>query len=108
MSGVEVKDAETAKKALPALGAGRRDVIITLGGEGLVLQSRRDGPRFIAPNKVIAVSSHGAGDCFLGALAARLADGAALADACLAANRAAAAFVALREEDRSSFDFTAL
>lgn len=107
MSGAIVEDAETAKQALPALGAGKRDVIITLGGEGLVLQSRGGGPQFLAPHKVRAVSTHGAGDCFVGALAARLASGEPLAESCETANHAAASFVALRQEERASHCFTA-
>jgi ribokinase len=103
MAGAEVKDSFSAMAALPALGAGFRDVIITLGGEGLVAQSRRGAPVFIAPHPVTAVSTHGAGDCFLGALSARLAAGTGIEDACAAANRAAAAFVAMSGRERASF-----
>ncbi len=108
MSGAVVKDAQTAKLALPALGAGSRDIIITLGGEGLVLQSKNGSPVFLAPHAVKVVSTHGAGDCFLGALAAKLADGNTLEDSCGAANRAAASFVAMNEAEREFADFTAL
>jgi ribokinase len=93
-------------KALPALGGGARDVVITLGGEGLVAQGRKGSPAFFAPHKMKVVSTHGAGDCFLGALAAQLASGKTLAEACEAANAAAAAFVSLSEAERASFDFT--
>jgi ribokinase len=42
---------------------------------------------------VNVVSTHGAGDCFLGALASRLADGDAVVDACRFANGVAGIFV---------------
>jgi ribokinase len=106
MSGAEVKDAQNAMAALPALGAGKRDIIITLGGEGLVLQCRDAPPVSLAPHSVQVVSTHGAGDCFLGALAARLAAGSSLEESAEQANRAAAAFVAMSDSQRSSFGNT--
>lgn len=105
MSGAEVNDADSAKSALPALGAGSRHVIITLGGEGLVLQSKDGPPTFLAPHPVKVASTHGAGDCFLGALAAQLAAGNSLIASCEMANRSAASFVALSEDQRATFDF---
>jgi ribokinase len=102
MSGAAVKDAPTATLALPALGAGKRNIVITLGSGGLVLQDKTGSPVFLAPHKVEAISSHGAGDCFLGALAARLASGSLLLDSAETANRAAAAFVAMSEQQRAS------
>jgi L-ascorbate metabolism protein UlaG (beta-lactamase superfamily) len=47
----------------------------------------------IEPVRVQVTSTHGAGDCFVGALCARLADGLSLEEACRAANAAAATFV---------------
>jgi bifunctional ADP-heptose synthase (sugar kinase/adenylyltransferase) len=46
--------------------------------------------------------THGAGDCFVGALASRLADGDAVIDACRFANKAAGIFVstAPKESER--------
>jgi ribokinase len=107
MSDAAVLGVKTAIAALPALGAGRRDIIITLGGEGLVLQSREASPAFIAPHPVKVASTHGAGDCFLGALSRQLAAGRPLFEACEAANRIAARFVALSESQRAVFDFAA-
>ncbi len=80
--------------ALPRLAAPGRAAIVTLGGEGLVLQEAGAEPLFIAPHKVSVVSTHGAGDCFVGALAARLSRGEALYGAAEAANFAAARHVA--------------
>ena len=98
LSGAPVTDAESAIRAMPALGGGRKDVVITLGGEGLVVQARDGEPAVIAPHRVTVISTHGAGDCFLGMLCADLAQGKSLLEACRAANSAAAAFVSMTEE----------
>jgi ribokinase len=102
MSGAAVTGVQSAMAALPALGAGLRDVVITLGGEGLVLQSKGERPVFLSPHPVEVVSSHGAGDCFVGVLSARLAAGKSLSDSCAAANQTAARYVGLSEEQRAS------
>ncbi len=86
--------------ALAALRAQSRDVIITRGGEDLLLATR-DGrmERFpVLPVKL--VSSHGAGDCFCGALAARLAAGDEISSACQFALVAAGLFVSLPEAEQ--------
>ncbi len=94
LAGRPVSDEAGALAALPKLGAERRDVIVTLGGAGVVTQPKGQAPIAIAPVPVKVASTHGAGDCFIGALAARLAKGARLVEAATAANAAAAAFVA--------------
>jgi ribokinase len=67
-------------------------VIVTLGARGLALW---DGDAAHVPGHAITpVSSHGAGDAFIGALAARLAAGDALGPACAFAQGAAALHVA--------------
>ena len=48
----------------------------------------------IAAKPVAVVSAHGAGDCFVGALAAKMAQGGSLRQAAEFANAAAAAHVA--------------
>ena len=93
-----VTDAESAIRAMSVLGGGRKDVVITLGGEGLIMQTRDSEPVVIAPHRVTVVSTHGAGDCFLGMLCADLAQGKSLMEACRAANFAAAVFVSMTEE----------
>jgi ribokinase len=108
MWGAPVLNTETAMAALPALGAGLRDVVITLGGEGLVLQSKGDRPVFLAPHPVEVVSTHGAGDCFVGVLSAQLAAGKSHADSCAAANRTAAHYVGLSEYQRASCSLAAI
>lgn len=81
-------------RALAALHTPKRDVVLTRGGEGLILMTR-NGIRVDVPAlPVKLVSSHGAGDCFCGALAARLASGDEIEFACRFASAAAARFVA--------------
>jgi len=92
--GRPVADRATALAALPALGSDRRTVIVTLGAGGLVVAERGAVPSAIDALPVKPVSTHGAGDCFVGALAFRLAKGDALLAACRFANVIAGHFVA--------------
>ena len=64
-------------------------VVITLGAAGLVACDA-DGQHTVAGRKVHAIDTTGAGDCFLGTLAAGLAEDRNLHDVLLRANRAAA------------------
>jgi ribokinase len=100
LSGLAVSDRQGAIAALASLGAGRRTVIVTLGGGGLVAAQLGKAAIEIEALPVTAVSTHGAGDCFVGALAARLAAGEDVVVACRFANLAAGNFVsaARREE----------
>ena len=86
--------------ALAALGSPARDVLLTRGGDGLLVRTRDGAVQEIAALPVKLVSSHGAGDCFCGALAARLAVGDDLVSACRYARTAAGLFVALPEAER--------
>ena len=79
--------------ALAALHATTRDVVLTRGGDGLMLMTRDGGRVDIPALPVKLVSSHGAGDCFCGALAARLAAGDGIEAACRFATEAAGRFV---------------
>jgi len=79
--------------AVTALHSPSRDVVLTRGGDGLMLITR-DGRRTDIPALAVTlISSHGAGDCFCGALAARLATGEAIEAACRFATEAAGRFV---------------
>jgi ribokinase len=98
LSGRPVSDAVSARRALAALGVARA-VIVTLGAGGLVYAAPGAAPAEIAALPVKPVSTHGAGDCFMGALAARLAKGEPLAAACEFANAAAGQFVAAPPEE---------
>ena len=68
-------------------------VVVTLGAAGCLIVNQ-DEARPIAGRQVSVVDTTGAGDCFSGVLAARLAEGATLADAAKMANAAAALAVA--------------
>lgn len=93
ISGLPVTDQASAMAALPSLASDSRSVVITLGGGGLVVGQAGEAPVFIEALPVKVTSTHGAGDCFVGVLAAQIASGASLLDACHVANSAAAAHV---------------
>ncbi|MFO1036647.1 MAG: PfkB family carbohydrate kinase [Geminicoccaceae bacterium] len=102
----EIEAEMLAGTADPVEAAGRlailnRVAIVTAGAAGLAVAGR--GQRFeLAGHRVQVASTHGAGDAFAGALAARLAKGEPLRDAVAFANAAAAAVVATAEEARGS------
>lgn len=81
---------EAAAQALHSLS---RDVVVTLGGEGLLFMPRCGAMSRIEALKVNMISSHGAGDFFCGALAARLVAGGDLPSALRFASAAAALLV---------------
>jgi ribokinase len=93
LSGLAVHDFASARLAIPKLLGPSRSVVITLGGNGLLVAPAGSEIVEIAALPVKVTSTHGAGDCFVGVLAARLAAGDALVDSCREANRRAAAFV---------------
>jgi ribokinase len=93
ISGMQVNDRKSAIAALFSLGSSHRSVVITLGGGGLVVCPKSAAFVEIEARPVKVSSTHGAGDCFVGVLAAELARGSALIDACRTANDCAAAFV---------------
>ena len=76
------------------------EIVVTLGRDGLVHRDRRGKVRHHAARPVRAVSAHGAGDVFVGALCARLAASAAMEDALACAQAAAARFVSTPLRDR--------
>ena len=94
LSGDPVRNPTDAASAVSKIGARIRNVIVTLGGEGLILQSADGTTSALSAKPVKVVSSHGAGDCFVGALAAKVATGASLSESAGFANAAAAKHVA--------------
>ena len=100
LSGLSMERADDAIQAARQLGGAGRDVIVTLGGDGCVLCEKMGQPTHFAALKVKAVSSHGAGDSFVGALAARLARGDSVAEAARYASAAAALHVSRMVEER--------
>ena len=85
-----VDEALDAAPGLLALGSG--SVVVTLGEDGAVFSDGESAQHLTAP-KVEVVDTTGAGDAFVGALAARLAADAPLKDAVAYAVRAGAAAV---------------
>ncbi len=94
MSGYPVGDAGEAGVAAARLAGPGRSVVVTLGAAGLILREAGGATETVAAERVSVVTTHGAGDCFIGVLAARLAAGEALRAACRSANAAAARHVA--------------
>lgn len=78
-----------------AIRTGDQTVVVTLGAAGLV-SSGPSGDHVVPGIPVHAVDTTGAGDCFLGVLAASLADGRDLLPALERANRAASIAVTAR------------
>jgi ribokinase len=95
-----VRDLASAREAARALAVLNRVAIVTAGPAGYAVAGR--GRAWDAPAlRVEVASAHGAGDAFAGALAARLAAGDGLPEACAYANAAAAALVRTPEEGRA-------
>ncbi|RVB77505.1 MULTISPECIES: ribokinase [unclassified Mesorhizobium] len=103
LAGVPVVDAlEGAAEAARMLIDFCPAAIVTAGGEG-VAYCDRDGHAFALPAiPVEVVSTHGAGDEFVGAFAAGLARGHQVEAAIAAANAAAALLVATPEREREA------
>ena len=74
-------------------------LVLTLGGDGFWLGEREDA-EFLPAHRVQVISTHGAGDAFVGALAVQLALGSPLRAAALYANAAAALHVSTKLDDR--------
>lgn len=90
MGAAPVTDLGAAQRAAVALSAEVPTVIVTAGGDG-VAWAVRDGPRGAMPGvPVTVVSTHGAGDMFIGTLCHCIAQGVALEPALKQANAAAA------------------
>lgn len=91
LSGLPVASAADAAIAAAALrDAGARNVIVTLGAQGVyVALERGEAVHYPAP-RVDAIDTTGAGDTFIGGFAAQLAGGAPVDDAIRFAQRAAA------------------
>ncbi|BBE70583.1 PfkB family carbohydrate kinase [Oharaeibacter diazotrophicus] len=100
LGGGAVEDLAAALAAAGRL-AGGRIAVVTAGGAGVAVA----GPgvaETIAAAAVTVRSTHGAGDCFVGVLAARLAAGDDIATAVRAGNAAAGRLVALTEAERAA------
>jgi ribokinase len=90
LTGLPVSSAEEAIAAAGALRrAGARNVIVTIGAQGVVAALGDAEPLHFDAPRVKAVDTTAAGDTFIGGLAAQLAEGVAVADAIRFAQRAA-------------------
>lgn len=102
-----VHDLDTAAEAAQALLMVAPTVIVTAGSAGVAAAA--DAQRWTVPAHPIDVpDAHGAGDVFVGALAARLAGDAALSDALRYANAAAALHVGTPEAEREALGVAAV
>jgi len=88
-----VTDLPSALAAARHLAAQYDSVIVTAGAQGLAAWTLEDAQITLPARKVRVSSTHGAGDCFTGTLAAALASGHSLEAACRTAADAAAAHV---------------
>ncbi|MEI4474081.1 PfkB family carbohydrate kinase [Frigidibacter sp. MR17.24] len=87
-----VTDLASARAAGGALAARFPAVVVTAGGAGLAWSDGTSNG-VVPAMKVRVVSTHGAGDCFTGTLAAAIAAGRTLGEACESASEAAALHV---------------
>jgi ribokinase len=100
--GVAVTDLSAATEAAVLLSDQVANVVVTAGGLGLAVAERGDTPYAEPAHSVKLVDTHGAGDAFIGALAARLANGVSVTDAVRFANAAAALFVSMPADQKKT------
>ncbi len=100
VSGREVTGPSDALGVAAELAQRFLHVVVTLGGDGLVYAGADEAPYALPAVPVRLVSTHGAGDEFIGVLAARLVRGEAMRPALEAANAAAARLVSTPENER--------
>ncbi|HIV16125.1 MAG TPA: ribokinase [Candidatus Avisuccinivibrio pullicola] len=99
VSGLKVSSLSGALSAARRMAEDYPMVIVTAGGEG-VAYAGKDGTSGALPaHKVEVISTHGAGDCFVGHLAACLCQGQSLEAAVTAANERAAWHVSHPQKD---------
>jgi ribokinase len=96
MGATAINSLPDAAEAARTLADRFEAVIVTAGARGLAAWGVNDEHFTIPAEAIIVVSSHGAGDAFIGALAASIVRGAAFHDACARASHAAAEHVAGR------------
>ncbi|WP_432371681.1 PfkB family carbohydrate kinase [Pantoea allii] len=92
MSGVAVTDLLSARQAAEQLASRFSRVVVTAGEHGVAF-SEAGETHSLPARQITLVSTHGAGDCFMGVLCKALNDGNDLAHAVATANDAAAEHV---------------
>lgn len=101
LAGVPVVETlEGALEAARTLLVRFAKVVVTAGGAGVAYADRSGAEITLPAVKVKVESTHGAGDMFIGVLAAELARGTSMDAALQAANRQAASLVATPEVER--------
>jgi ribokinase len=98
MGGGHVSSLEAAASAAERLAARFKSVVVTAGGDGVVYFERSSPSVKLPGIKVVVESTHGAGDAFVGTLAARMAVGDPIDIALSIANREAAKLVSTAQE----------
>lgn len=93
LSGITVNDLQQACMAAEALSASFKAVVVTAGEHGVAFCEAGSSSQSLPALKVELVSTHGAGDCFMGMLCASLLQGQTLPQAVARANKAAAEHV---------------
>jgi ribokinase len=105
ITGVAVKDVKSAAKAIAVLHkAGVKKVVLTLGSNGcLVSETGKEKDMVHLPaQKVKAIDTTGAGDCFIGSMAYFMTKGDSLLESCRKAN-ICAAYSVQRKGTQTSF-----
>jgi ribokinase len=100
MSGVAVNSLHSAGEAVLALKARFPIVIVTAGEYGVAFSDRANSYDSLSAERVKLVSTHGAGDCFMGTFCKAFNEGRLLNEAIEAANHAAAIHVSQPKTDR--------
>lgn len=94
MGAGKIDSLEAARIAADHLAHRFDRVVVTAGGNGLAASRLGQETVVLPAERVEVVSTHGAGDAFIGAFAAATVQGESLKDACQRASRAAALHVA--------------
>jgi ribokinase len=102
LGGGDVSSLETAGSAAERLAERFKCVVVTAGGDGVASFDRSGHAFKLSGIKVAVASTHGAGDTFVGTLAARMAVGDPFEVALSTANREAAKLVSTPEEERET------
>jgi ribokinase len=93
MSGITVNDLLSASNAALKLNQTFPVVVVTAGEYGVAFSENNGICHSLPAEKVELVSTHGAGDCFMGMLCASMINGLTLAESVANANKAAAIHV---------------
>ena len=102
LGGGDVSSLETAACAAERLATSFKCVVVTAGGEGVASFDRSGRALKLPGIKVDVASTHGAGDAFVGTVAARMAIGDSFELAVSTANREAAKLVSTPEGKRET------